>query len=226
MATQKHKPVASGHEMLQEERYLWMARAFVMMTVLGALANVALLLALSGTIPFLRVQPFYLQVQDKDDQVIAVERPSAELVKDDLLEENLIRQYVLAYFSVTSNIEELQRRWGVDGIINWMSEESVFREFSQRAVKALQMAQEDNFTRDVRVLVANRLLHQGEGDIWRVELEFRDMAQDYEQVAVSKYEVTLAVSFKPTRSGLKWSQRLKNPLGFVVSRVGTKRMDS
>ena len=73
------EPKKKNHrQVLQEERYVWMARAFVMMTVLGILANVLLLIAISGAVPFLRVQPFYLDIRSRDEQLISVERLSAD----------------------------------------------------------------------------------------------------------------------------------------------------
>ena len=72
----------SHRQLLQEERYVWMARAFVMMTVLGILANILLLIAISGAVPFLRVQPFFLDIRSRDEQLISVERLSVEQLNE------------------------------------------------------------------------------------------------------------------------------------------------
>ena len=61
----------SSKEVLQEERYLWMARAFALVALLALIANFLMLIALSGLTPLIRVQPFYLQSQAKEHQVIS-----------------------------------------------------------------------------------------------------------------------------------------------------------
>ena len=42
----------------------------------------------------------------------------------------------------------------------------------------------------------------------------------------SKWVATMKIDFKPTRPGLIWEQRLKNPLGFTVLNIGFKPADS
>ena len=70
LKVKEHK--ASAREVLQEERYLWMSRAFVVMVVLAAICNIILLIALANVTPVMRVQPFYLEIQDKNQQIINI----------------------------------------------------------------------------------------------------------------------------------------------------------
>ena len=113
-------------EMLQEERYLWMARAFVVMLVLAVICDIILLIALGSVTPVMRIQPFYIEMQNKEDQVISVNRPSEEILNSDALQQSLVREYLLARFGVGADVDELKRRWGPEGIVARMSNQSVF----------------------------------------------------------------------------------------------------
>ena len=79
----------TAQETLQEERYLWMARSFSLVALLAFIANLLLLIALFGLVPLVRVQPYYIQTQDKNQQVVFVARPPKEELKSKILKEAL-----------------------------------------------------------------------------------------------------------------------------------------
>ena len=214
----------SAQETLQEERYLWMARAFALVAVLAFVANLLMLIALSGLSPLMRVQPFYLQTQAKDRQVISIVRPnfSAMESKDvDILQEALVREYLLARFGIGADVNELERRWGIDGIIFSMSEASVYKDFHEKeSITMLEQARSDGLTRDVRINWVNRKEHRQDSDVWWAEIELTDMSQKVGDRRTSKWTVTMEVAFQPSGRKMEWAQRLKNPLGFVVKKFG------
>ncbi len=211
----------SEKEMLQEERYLWMARAFSLVALLALIANFLMLIALSGLMPLMRVQPFYLQSQSKDRQVISIVRPNPEELDSDLLQESLVREYLLARFGIGADIAELNRRWGSDGIIYSMSETSVYKDFTDKEyLEMLKMAENDGLTRDVKILSANRLRHLADSDVWVAEIELIDMSQKVSDRYVSRWTVKMEVTFQASGRQMDWSQRLKNPLGFMVINFG------
>jgi len=215
----------SAHEVLQEERYLWMARAFVVMMVLAVICDIILLIALANVTPVMRVQPFYLEIQNKDQQIVSVTRPTIETLNSDVLKESLVRQYVLARFGVGSDLGELEERWGDKGPVYWMSDQSVYDEFvKKQSVPAQDRARKDNFTREVRILSVNKTRDGGPNgsDIWQVELEFKDLDRTRVKPVISNCVADMATAFRPNRPGLTWSDRLKNPLGFVMLDFGIK----
>lgn len=210
-------------EILQEERYLWMARAFVVMTVLAVICDIILLIALANVTPVLRVQPFYLDIQNKDQQIVNVKQPTAETLDSDALKESLVRQYLLSRLGIGSDLNELEERWSENGPVYWMSEPSVFEEFRDKEAVPLQrLAQQDNQIRNVQILKLNKTRSgQGKGaDEWRAELEFRDMNRSSTQPQIRYFQADLATAFRPTRKGLTWERRLNNPLGFTVVDFG------
>lgn len=217
----EERAVREPHAMLQEERYLWMARAFVVMMVLALVCDFILLIALANVTPVLRVQPFYLEVQNKDQQIIAIKRPDAETLKSQDLGESLVREYLLARYGIGSDLKELEERWGSTGVVFWMSSQSVYDDFIEHEYQRGQtLAFEDNFIRNVQI---SSLLKTSTGgsngsDRWQVELKFTDTDRTSAEPTKQEYVATLETSFRPTRHNLTWADRLKNPLGFVVDR--------
>ncbi len=216
-----------SEEAVKERRYLWMARTFALVCVVSFLATLILLSALFSLLPIVRVQPFYLSTMDKDQQIISIQRPNYAELDMNLLTESFIRQYLLSRLTVGTNIPELERRWGIDGSVNWMSESSVFQEFARTANLLLEQARKEGLTRNVKILVVSPYRSEGEGvNVWRAEIELTDMKQGDSQPTKSKWLVVMQVAFRPTRPGLTWDQRLKNPLGFTVLKFGIQALPS
>ena len=215
-----------SEEGMRERRYLWMARTFALVSVVSFLSTIMLIVALYSLLPIVRVQPFYLTTLNKDQQVISVVRPNFRQINMQLLSESFIRQYILARLTVGSNIAELERRWGIDGIINWMSSAVVYEEFSKTADLALNQARNDGLTRNVKILnIVPLRAEQGGGNVWRAEIELTDMKYGDSAPVRTRWIVTLKVEFQTTRKGLTWEKRLKNPLGFTVVRFGIQKLD-
>ena len=220
---QQQSKGASAKAILQEERYLWMARAFVVMFVLAVICDLILLIALANVTPVMRVQPFYLEPQNKEQQVITVERPDAKTLKSDALKESLVRQYLLARFGISSDLAELESRWGVDGPVFWMSDQSIYDAFlKNEAIPLQQLALKDNFARGVEILNlgsagASQSLN---ADVWRAKLKFVDRDRVSPTERIGYWVADLAVVFRPLTKGMTWQDRLKNPLGFRVTKFG------
>lgn len=215
-----------SEEAVKERRYLWMARTFALVLVVSCLTTIMLISALVSLMPIVRVQPFFLTMLNKNEQVVNVIRPNFNQMNMNVLTESFIRQYLLSYFSIGSNIPELERRWGIDGEVNWMSENTVFSRFTTNADRWIEQAKEEGLTRNVKILVVNPYRSDRTENIWRAEIEFTEMKHLSSEPQKSRWIVTMNVAFKPVRQGLTWEERLKNPLGFTVIQFGIKKADS
>ena len=113
---QENQKALSSQEQLKNERYLWIARAFSVMAVLSVLANIFLLIAIGSLVPLVRVRPYFMTVLDKNQQVVEISPPTADQLNNKEILESLIRQYVLARYTITSDVSEVEERWGTKGI--------------------------------------------------------------------------------------------------------------
>ena len=216
---QTEAPVSK--EVLQEERYLWMARAFALVALLAFVANLLMIVALSGLVPLMRIQPYFLQSQSKERQVISIKRADfSNMTANDFknLEESLIREYILARFGVGSDVEELKRRWGTEGIVYIMSETSVYTNFYNKEYEpTLKLVEKEGLTREViinRVSKVNQ--HPSRWDVPITTIDINERSGDQTE---NKWLIKLEVEFQPLKR-MDWSQRLKNPLGFTIKNFG------
>lgn len=209
-----------SEEAVRERYYLWVARTFALVLVVSILTSLMLLTSLQSLLPIIRVQPFHLKTLNKEEQVVDISRPNLANIRVNELTESFIRSYLLAYFSVGTNINELEQRWSPEGDVQAMSETSVFAEFTKNADKWLRQAKEEGFTRNVNILVANPYQNTAQGNLWRVELEFVEMRHGSTEPKKSKLTVLIKVGFKAQQTGIPWESRLKNPLGFFVQNLG------
>ena len=216
-----------SEEAQKERSYLWMARVFCLICVVTLIADLILYAALDSLLPLVRVQPFYIKTQDKDQQVIEIIRPSTKMLKSELLQRAFVRQYILARLGIGSDTDELERRWGPDGTIQWMSNDSVFTTFVRDYAEGLiKQAKENGLTRRVDILNL-RLEPRKDGIIlWKADVQLSDMSRTSPDQQVTVWEVTMSIRFGDLRSGMTWDQRLKNPLGFRVEGYGQQRKDN
>jgi len=212
-------------EALRERRYLWMARSYMIMVVAAFMTLVMMVIALMSLLPLTRVQPFYLYTQDKNDQVLYVRRPSPQSLDMDMVADSLIRQYLLLRLSVPADSHTLEEIWGPDGDISWKSAPTVFKEFQPLANILLQQARQEGLVRDVELLSVSKFRTEPDGDVRRAEVKMTDMKKGAVEPSSKKWVVNLKVNFYPNREGLKWAQRLKNPLGFLVTKYGMQVME-
>ena len=167
-----------SEEARKERSYIWMARAFCLISVVTLIANLILYSALGSLLPLVRVQPFFLSTQDKDSQVVSVARPPAHMLSSKMLQESFVRQYIVSRVGMGTDIDELERRWGVDGIIEWMSAEAVFSEFlTTRADELIGLAKETGLTRDVEILNVRQIPRSDGQNVWEAEILVQSMSR-------------------------------------------------
>ena len=210
-----------SQEALKERSYLWMARAFGLICVVTLIANLILFAALDSLLPLVRVQPFFITTQDKDKQVIKIVRPSPKLLKSRQLQEAFVRQYLVARLGIGSDVDELERRWGPEGTIQWMSSDSVYNTFvTKRAVGLIKQAREEGLTRTVDILNTQFIPRTDGQTHWKAQVLVTDMSRSASDKQETRWDIDMSINFGRLRKGVSWEQRLQNPLGFRVESFG------
>lgn len=222
MTTQENPTLVSSQEQLKNERYLWIARAFSVVAILSIVANMLLLFAIGSLVPLVRVRPYFLTILDKNQQVVEITPVQNEKLNSDIIR-SLIRQYVLARYTVTSDLEELNERWGPNGIVYQMSSQEVYSTFEKNHLGELRDSIEKNgLISNVKI---GTILRQSENSSWW-NVSFKWLRQDQTSVEPEVIEMMdqLEVRFDPLFNQANistWQDRLKNPLGFRVLNYGT-----
>ena len=212
---QKEEQLDASAEAKKERSYLWMARVFCLVCVVTLLTDFILLAAVKSLLPLVRVQPFYITTQDKDKQIVKIIRPPQSTLSSDVLQQSFVRQYLLARYLIGTDVAELNRRWGRDGTIQWMSSPLEFEKFNRRAEGLFRLVDEDGLTQDVDILNVRQIPRNGQ-IIWEATIRLTEMRRTVPAPRSNDWLIQMRIEFGNFREGLTWEERLKNPLGFQV----------
>jgi len=225
MVAEEEPRELSSQEALKVDRYLWIARAFSGIAILAIVSNVLIFAALGSLYPLIRVQPFYLEVLDNDEQRVEIRPIGEKEMRSEMAEGALVRQYVMARYTVTMDHKELEERWGPDGLVYSMSKKDVFDEFTENHVEQIrQDIENDNLTMDVFITNASRSYVGQTYSVWDVNVRLRKMRQSSSQPEIEYRIEKIQVQYDPLyqKAGrITWRDRLKNPLGFRVLTYGS-----
>lgn len=196
-----------------EKRYLWTARAFAVVAALSICCNIVLIMAIFQVLPLYRVEPYLLTFQNRAEQVYNIQPIKEGLRNQKAITEVFVREYVLTRSSFDREIPEMEARWMPGGPIQEMSAPDVYQDFlNNTAKKALSVIRARGLTRDVKILSVNELTN----GIWQVEYETSDMYPESDKPDVNYWTASLNVGFR--KKTVKYGDRLKNPIGFTVTR--------
>ena len=196
-----------------EKRYLWTARAFAVVAALSICCNIVLIMAIFQVLPLYRVEPYLLTFQNRAEQVYNIQPIKEGLRNQKAITEVFVREYVLTRSSFDREIPEMEARWMPGGPIQEMSAPDVYQDFlNNTAKKALNVIRTRGLTRDVKILSVNELTN----GIWQVEYETSDMYPESDKPDVNYWTASLNVGFR--KKTVKYGDRLKNPIGFTVTR--------
>lgn len=210
-----------SEENLRERRYLWTARAFAMIFVVGLITNIMMLMALSSLSPLLRIQPFELTFADKKTQVVEIAPMALSESTVNSVIASMLRQYVKVRHEIVADQDEMAYNWGSGGLVDLLSTDNVFNEFQRGRSKILEDAVAARETRTVNFRSTSPLADKG---YWMVDFDIIRRSPDRGKEEVVRNIATVQVVFQPTR--VLWEQRLKNPIGFKVAVYGVQQKES
>ena len=196
-----------------EKRYLWTARAFAVITALSLCCNLVLILAIYQVLPLYRVEPFFLTLQNRSEQFYKIQPIREGLRNQKAMTEVFVREYILLRSSFSRDIPEMEARWMPGGPVQELSAANVYQDFlNNTAKRALEIIRTRGLSREVKILSVNELTN----GIWQVEYETRDMYPESTKPEVNYWTASLNVNYR--KKSVKYGDRLKNPVGFTVTR--------
>lgn len=196
-----------------EKRYLWTARAFAIITALSVCCNIILVMAILQVIPLYRVEPFLLTFQNRAEQVYNIQPVKEGLRNQKAITEVFVREYVLLRSTFDRDIPEMEARWMPGGPLQEMSSPQIYQDFlNNTAKRALNIIRSRGLSREIKILSVNELTN----GIWQVEYETRDMYPESTKPEVNYWTASLNVGYR--KKTVKYDDRLKNPVGFTVTR--------
>jgi len=198
-----------------EKRYLWTARAFAVIFAVSLCCNLILTYVIMAVMPLYRIEPYLLSFSDKSEQIYHVEQIK-NIYKFKYLTELFVREYILERNSFTNDIEEMEKRWGVNGTVCEKSSPAIYKQFKEFATQALEKIRQHSISREVTILSVTEVdVGKQRQSWWQVEFRISDMSPDR---TVPTNAVWVAnVGIKYVAKKVTFGERLKNPLGFTVT---------
>lgn len=228
-----------------ERRYLWTARGFAMMCAVQASLTLVMFLALAEIGARSPYRPYYVNFAVADPPV--QRRRTVSSYDEDLflllVEQTVVRRYVLLRESVVPDVVEMERRWrDTDGIVSTMSTPGVFREFRRTiADPTVDVLEDPDAAFERFVNIRSSANTSADLSAWRVEYEVSQQAAEPDAIPeIRCYEVDLLVEYDPGRFEEKTAYEVSfggmtfdrlevnpawqtNPLGFTIAEYGPPR---
>ena len=110
--------------------YMWLSRLFIFFSVISLSIFMSSSLALFKLAPQVSVEPFLIIKQDTSDGIVRYEPISYTMASKNQLMETFVRQYVLLRNTIIADEKEMQTRWFPGGMMNFLSSDYVFGQFS------------------------------------------------------------------------------------------------
>jgi type IV secretory pathway component VirB8 len=211
---------------IDEQRYLWLLRAFGVFAALLVILNIVLLSAFDRIAPQNKIEAFFIQTLDDDKQTIYVQRAAQPEMRQDSLGQRIAKGMIIKYISdrettllESSKMHELA---GPESDLFYASSPEVWKEFSSSEAYKAHML---NPSRQIATVEINPDAVQYMSTLGTWEAVFTLTTMDANGVnRKSEPRIAeIAVQFAPNSINRSGRARWRNPLGFTVIKYETRK---
>ena len=186
-----------------------------MLVVLGVLG-----VTLYNMYPLDRPQVFFLMTAPKNDlRVMLYEMIPNEDANLDNFKRSFIREYIRARNEIVPDAREMLTKWNnsIDGVVNSWSTPAVYSDFTKTNMWNAWMSGAPDFEFSCSVEFENGAIVQRNRDGTEFAVNFKYFCSDTDrQMDKKDYTIILRLDMSDG-TGMKWSDRMNNPLGIRVS---------
>ena len=210
--------------------YMWLSRLFILFAVVSLMIFMSSSLALFKLAPQVSVEPFLIIRQDTSDGIVRYEPISYKMASKNQLMETFVRQYVLLRNTIIADEKEMQTRWFPGGMMNFLSSDYVFGQFSAYRDSVWSKIIDAEMVREVEIISIGKLGGE-KSPVWKVDFKTYDLYDEQGKSQAQK-ESTLRVRYWTAsvtayfiRDRMFMGRRLINPLGFTVTRYSQTEVE-
>lgn len=146
--------------------YMWLSRLFILFAVVSLMIFMSSSLALFKLAPQVSVEPFLIIRQDTSDGIVRYEPISYKMASKNQLMETFVRQYVLLRNTIIADEKEMQTRWFPGGMMNFLSSDYVFGQFSAYRDSIWSKIIDAEMVREVEIISIGKLGGE-KSPVWR-----------------------------------------------------------
>jgi type IV secretory pathway component VirB8 len=202
-----------------QEKLSLTAKAVIIIFILSIVINFILLITINSLTPTKRIEPYYVAMRSKADHIMKIER-AVNTRKPDLSNkwersfvEALIRKYVILRESIVPNNYDMDKKWGSNSDVFYMSSDRVIEDFTNWPIYTKGLNNPDDLVREVHI---NTIEFQPNRVEWDVNGYYIDRYPEGTSEIKKDFEITIKVDFDLSDIERKYKNRWKNPLGFKV----------
>lgn len=186
-------------------------------------------LALFKLAPQVSVEPFLIIRQDTSDGIVRYEPISYKMASKNQLMETFVRQYVLLRNTIIADEKEMQTRWFPGGMMNFLSSDYVFGQFSAYRDSVWSKIIDAEMVREVEIISIGKLGGE-KSPVWKVDFKTYDLSttmrnQNTRALILSTRYWTASVTAYFLRGREFVGLRLINPIGFTVTRYSQTEVE-
>ena len=222
----KSKKEVSGFKL---KYYMWLSRLFILFAVVSLMIFMSSSLALFKLAPQVSVEPFLIIRQDTSDGIVRYEPISYKMASKNQLMETFVRQYVLLRNTIIADEKEMQTRWFPGGMMNFLSSDYVFGQFSAYRDSVWSKIIDAEMVREVEIISIGKLGGE-KSPVWKVDFKTYDLSttmrnQNTRALILSTRYWTASVTAYFLRGREFVGLRLINPIGFTVTRYSQTEVE-
>ena len=208
---------------------MWLSRLFIFFSVISLSIFMSSSLALFKLAPQVSVEPFLIIKQDTSDGIVRYEPISYTMASKNQLMETFVRQYVLLRNTIIADEKEMQTRWFPGGMMNFLSSDYVFGQFSTYRDSVWSRIIDADMVREVEIISIGKLGGE-KSPVWKVDFKTYDLStnmrnQNTRALILNTRYWTASVTAYFLRGREFVGLRLINPIGFTVTRYSQTEVE-
>lgn len=207
-----HYPEKVNVRAFPERKFLWTSRFFVIVSCLSLCLSMVLGGLIIILIPLKKVRVMPLHLDEQRYQMTIMEHFEDIAFAGDLVTEGLMRKYITERYTVSDNLDEMNKRWGENEYLHLTSEASVYNFFNLNEREYFEGLYHKGIKRQVVV----DMVYPVSFDFWQVRFKTIDAIPGEEQPFITKWTATLRMTFDFSKYEDK-SLGLINPFGLTIT---------
>ena len=206
---------------LDEQRYLWLFRAFVILLVISIFTNIVLLSAFNQISPTPKKEAFFIStLNDKIEKVYITRKPSTyfNIEQDNLgyeIAKNYINEYITARESLYNDQNFIKQLIGERGIIYNFSTSDIYDNFISAPLYKLIISKNKSVLKNINI---KSLDYQPNAKHWIANIEINTTNKKGITSSVSEQRLKIVADFKYYNEKRTSLNKWINPLNFRITK--------
>ncbi len=207
---------------IEEQRYLWLFRAFCILFIVSVITNIVLISTYDKISPSAKREAFFVSSETGNIDALYVDRTKNDnfSISQNSTGYEIAKSYILSYIidreSVFANPSTMQNLWGVNGFVYNFSSSDVYKDFINSNYYRSSIV-----NRDKKVISANiseqNLQYQPNTNVWIATVDIKTTNSDGTNPTFSSKEIKVSCDFTVGKDKIDLKNKWINPLGFKIT---------